>query len=165
MRATVLFLAALPAARALALIPATPGVERIVAELAAIDQALWRGHQARRDAADAVDAGFVRFLVAACRTQLAVTSALWARAERDSYCESYDNFESYRRLVLERPSRDADGVPLLSRSEIDRVVPAVFGVDVVWAALPTDGPRRARQARAILVAEALYEARRKQLAG
>ena len=30
MRATVLFLAALPAARALALIPVTPGVERIV---------------------------------------------------------------------------------------------------------------------------------------
>jgi hypothetical protein len=144
-------------------------LEDVAAELAAIDQALWRGHnfieQARRDAADAVDAGFVRFLVAACRTQLAVTSALWARAERDSYCESYDNFESYRRFVLERPSRDADGAPLLSRSEIDRVVPAIFGVDVVWAALPTDGPRRARQAHAILVAEALYEARRKQLAG
>ena len=50
--------------------------------------------------------------------------------------------------MLERPSRDADGVPLLSRSEIDRVVPAVFGVDVVWAALPIDGPRRERQARA-----------------
>ena len=129
--------------------------------------ALWRGHnsivQARRDAADAVDAGFVRYLVAAFRAQLAATSASWARAERDSYCESYDNFESYRRLVLERPSRDADGVPLLSRSEIDRVVPAIFGVDVVWAALPPDGPRRERQARAILVAEALYEARRKQL--
>ena len=92
------------------------------------------------------------------------TSALWARAEARNYCDSYDNFESYRRLVLERPSRDADGVPLLSRSEIDRVVPAVFGVDVVWAALPTDGPRRERQAHAILVAEALYEARRKQLA-
>ena len=61
------------------------------------------------------------------------------------------------------PSRDADGVPLLSRSEIDRVVPAVFGVDVVWAALPPDGPRRERQARALLVAVALYEARRKQL--
>ena len=153
--------------------PALPRVfcwgplEDVDAELAAIDQALWRGHnlikQARRDAADAVDAGFVRFLVAACRTQLAVTSALWARAERDSYCESYDNFESYRRFVLERPSRDADGVPLLSRSEIDRLVPAVFGVDVVWAALPIDGPRRERQARAILVAEVLYEARRKQL--
>ena len=142
-------------------------LEDVDAELAGIDQALWRGHnfieQARRDAADAVDAGFVRYLVAAFRAQLAATSASWARAERDSYCESYDNFESYRRLVLERPSRDADGVPLLSRSEIDRVVPAVFGVDVVWAALPTDGPRRARQAHAILVAEALYEARRKQL--
>ena len=37
MRSTVLFLAALPAARALALIPVTPGVERIVAELAAIE--------------------------------------------------------------------------------------------------------------------------------
>ena len=139
-------------------------LEVVTAELAAIDQALWRGHkiieQARRDAADAVDAGFVRFLVAACRTQLAVTSALWARAEARSYCDSYDTGA----LVLERPSRDADGVPLLSRSEIDRVVPAVFGVDVVWAALPTDGPRRERQARAILVAEALYEARRKQLA-
>ena len=142
-------------------------LEDVTAELAAIDQALWRGHnlikQARRDAADAVDAGFVRYLVAAFRAQLAAASASWARAERDSYCESYDNFESYRRLVLERPSRDADGVPLLSRSEIDRVVPAVFGVDVVWAALPPDGPRRERQARAILVAEALYEARRKQL--
>ena len=137
--------------------------EDVAAELAGIDQALWRGHkligQARRDAADAADAGFVRFLVAACRTQLAVTSALWARAERDSYCDSYDTGA----LVLERPSRDVDGVPLLSRSEIDRVVPAVFGVDVVWAALPIDGPRRERQARAILVAEALYEARRKQL--
>ena len=153
--------------------PAPPRVfcwgplEDVDAELAAIDQALWRGHcfikQARRDAANAVDAGFVRFLVAACRTQLAVTSALWARAERDSYCDSKDNYGSYRRFVLERPSRDADGVPLLSRSEIDRVVPAVFGVDVVWAALPTDGPRRERQARAILVAEVLYEARRKQL--
>ena len=153
--------------------PAPPRVfcwgplEDVDAELAAIDQALWRGHnfieQARRDAADAVDAGFVRYLVAAFRAQLAATSASWARAERDSYCESYDNFESYRRLVLERPSRDADGVPLLSRSEIDRVVPAVFGVDVVWAALPTDGPRRERQARALLVAEVLYEARRKQL--
>jgi hypothetical protein len=142
-------------------------LEDVDAELAGIEQALWRGHniieQARRDAADAVDAGFVRFLVAACRTQLAVTSALWARAEARNYRDSYDNFESYRRLVLERPSRDADGVPLLSRSEIDRVVPAIFGVDVVWAALPIDGPRRERQARAILVAEALYEARRKQL--
>ena len=142
-------------------------LEDVDAELAGIDQALWRGHnfieQARRDAADAVDAGFVRYLVAAFRAQLAAASASWARAERDSYCESYDNFESYRRLVLERPSRDADGVPLLSRSEIDRVVPAVFGVDVVWAALPTEGPRRERQARAILVAEVLYEARRKQL--
>ena len=150
--------------------PAPPRVfclgllEDVDAELAAIDQALWRGHcfveQARRDAADAVDAGFVRFLVAACRTQLAVTSALWARAERDSYCDA-DGFA--RRLVLEPPSRDADGVPLLSRSEIDRVLPAIFGVDIVWAALPIDGPRRERQARAILVAEALYEARRKQL--
>ena len=138
-------------------------LEDVDAELAGIEQALWRGHkiieQARRDAADAVDAGFVRFLVAACRTQLAVTSALWARAEARSYCDSYDTGA----LVLERPSRDADGVPLLSRSEIDRVVPAIFGVDVVWAALPTDGPRRARQAHAILVAEALYEARRRQL--
>ena len=153
--------------------PAPPRVfcwgapEDVAAELAAIDQALWRGQgfikQARRDAADAVDAGFVRFLVAACRTQLAVTSGLWARAERDSY-RRQPNCDSYHpRLVLERPSRDADGVPLLSRSEIDRVVPAVFGVDVVWAALPPDGPRRERQARAILVAEALYEARRKQL--
>ena len=143
--------------------PLEDALEDVDAELAAIDQALWRRHcfieQARRDAADAVDAGFVRFLVAACRTQLAVTSALWARAEARSYCDSYDTGA----LVLERPSRDADGVPLLSRSEIDRVVPAVFGVDVVWAALPTDGPRRERQARAILVAEALYEARRKQL--
>ena len=85
---------------------------------------------------------------------------MWARAEARSYCDSYDTGA----LVLERPSRDADGVPLLSRNEIDRVVPAVFGVDVVWAALPTDGPRRERQARALLVAEALYEARRKQLA-
>ena len=143
--------------------PLEDALEDVDAELAGIDQALWRGHkiieQARRDAADAVDAGFVRFLVAACRTQLAVTSALWARAEARSYCDSYDTGA----LVLERPSRDADGVPLLSRSEIDRVVPAVFGVDVVWAALPTDGPRRERQARAILVAVALYEARRKQL--
>ena len=142
-------------------------LEDVDAELAGIEQALWRGHkiieQARRDAADAVDAGFVRYLVAAFRAQLAATSASWARAERDSYCDSYDNFESYRRLVLERPSRDADGVPLLSRSEIDRVVPAIFGVDVVWAALPTDGPRRERQAHAILVAEVLYEARHKQL--
>jgi len=142
-------------------------LEDVDAELAGIDQALWRGQknieQARRDAADAVDAGFVRFLVAACRTQLAVTSALWARAEARNYRDSYDNFESYQRFVLERPSRDADGVPLLSRSEIDRVVPAVFGVDVVWAALPNDGPRRERQGRALLVAEALYEARRKQL--
>ena len=142
-------------------------LEEVDAELAAIDQALWRGHifikQARRDAADAVDAGFVRYLVAALRVPLAVTRVSWARAERDSYCDSYDNFESYRRFVLERPSRDADGVPLLSRSEIDRVVPAIFGVDVVWAALPTGGPRRARQAHALLVAEALYEARRKQL--
>ena len=141
--------------------------EDVDAELAAIDQALWRRHcfieQARRDAADAVDAGFVRYLVAALRVPLAVTRVSWARAERDSYCDSYDNFESYQRFVLERPSRDADGVPLLSRSEIDRVVPAVFGVDVVWAALPPDGPRRERQARAILVAEVLYEARRKQL--
>ena len=141
--------------------------EDVAAELAGIDQALWRGRnfieQARRDAADAVDAGFVRYLVAALRVPLAVTRVSWARAERDSYCESYDNYKSYRRFVLERPSRDADGVPLLSRSEIDRVVPAVFGVDVVWAAPPTDGPRRERQARALLVAEALYEALRKQL--
>ena len=140
--------------------PLEDALEDVDAELAGIDQARWRGHniieQARRDAADAVDAGFVRFLVAACRTQLAVTSALWARAEARNYRDSYDNFESYRRLVLERPSRDADGVPLLSRSEIDRVVPAIFGVDVVWAALPPDGPRRERPARAILVAEVLY---------
>ena len=31
--------------------------------------------------------------------------------------------------VMGPPSRDADGVPLLSKSEIDRVVPAKFGVD------------------------------------
>ena len=87
---------------------------------------------------------------------------MWARAEARSYCDSYDTGA----LVLERPSRDADGVPLLSRSEIDRVVPATFGVADAWAALPTDGQDRMwQQACALLVAEALYEARRKQLAG
>ena len=67
---------------------------------------------------------------------------------------------------METPSRDADGVPLLSRSEIDRVVPATFGVADAWAARPTDGQDRMwQQVCALLVAEALYEARRKQLAG
>jgi len=138
-------------------------IDDAAAELAEIDQVWWRGQkfieQARHAAADVVDAGFVRYLVAAFRVHLGGTLASCA-FEDDKRCFG---FPGDRRFVLERPSRDADGVPLLSRSEIDRVVPAVFGVDVVWAALPPDDPRRERQARAILVAEVLYEARRKQL--
>ena len=65
--------------------------------------------------------------------------------------------------VMGPPSRDADGVPLLSKSEIDRVVPAKFGIDDTWGAIPIGGELRARQARAILVAAALYDTRRRQL--
>ena len=142
-------------------------IDDAAAELAEIDQVWWRRQnfieQAHRDAADAIDAGFVRYLVAALRVPLAVTRVSWARAERDSYCDSYDNFESYQRFVLERPSRDADGVPLLSKSEIDRVVPAKFGIDDTWGAIPIGGELRARQTRAILVAAALYDTRQRQL--
>ena len=121
---------------------------------------------AARRYADAVGASFVPYYLAAFRTLLA-TSLVELTAVESASCvaaiSAGDHYDPHRQFVLEAPSRDADGVPLLSRSEIDRVVPAIFGVDVVWAALPTDGPRRERQARALLVAEALYEARRKQL--
>ena len=65
--------------------------------------------------------------------------------------------------VMGPPSRNADGVPLLSKSEIDRVVPAKFGIDDTWGAIPIGGELRARQTRAILVAAALYDTRRRQL--
>ena len=65
--------------------PLEDALEEVDAELAGIDQALWRGHnfieQARRDAADAVDAGFVRYLVAAFRAQLAATSSVRSHIE------------------------------------------------------------------------------------
>ena len=49
------------------------------------------------------------------------------------------------------------------KSEIDRVVPAKFGIDDTWGAIPIGGELRARQTRAILVAAALYDTRRRQL--
>jgi len=124
---------------------------------------------AARRYADAVGASFVPYYLAAFRTLLA-TSLVELTAVESASCvaaiSAGDHYDPHRQFVLEAPSRDADGVPLLSRSEIDRVVPATFGVAWAWAALPTDGQDRMwQQACALLVAEALYEARRKQLAG
>ena len=124
---------------------------------------------AARRYADAVGASFVPYYLAAFRTLLA-TSLVELTGVESASCvaaiSAGDHYDPHRQFVLEAPSRDADGVPLLSRSEIDRVVPATFGVADAWAALPTDGQDRMwQQACALLVAEALYEARRKQLAG
>ena len=55
------------------------------------------------------------------------------------------------------------GVRTELQSEIDRVVPAKFGIDDTWGAIPIGGELRARQTRAILVAAALYDTRRRQL--
>ena len=138
-------------------------------ELAAIGRVLDENKAcigAARQYADAVGDSFVPYYLAAFRTLLA-TSLVELTGVESASCvaaiSAGDHYDPHRQFVLEAPSRDADGVPLLSRSEIDRVVPAIFGVDVVWAALPPDGPRRERQAHAILVAEVLYEARHKQL--
>ena len=115
--------------------------------------------------AAAVGASFVPYHLAAFRILLALPLVQLACAESASCVADGDRYDPHRQFVLEAPSRDADGVPLLSRSEIDRVVPATFGVADAWAALPTDGQDRMwQQACALLVAEALYEARRKQLA-
>ena len=137
-------------------------------ELAAIGRVLDENKAcigAARDYADAVGASFVPYYLAAFQALLAVTFADYAYAEKAIRVANGDHYDPHRRFVLEAPSRDADGVPLLSRSEIDRVVPATFGVADAWAALPTDGQDRMwQQACALLVAEALYEARRKQLA-
>ena len=124
---------------------------------------------AARQYADAVGASFVPYYLAAFRTLLA-TSLVELTGVESASCvaaiSAGDHYDPHRQFVLEAPSRDANGVPLLSRSEIDRVVPAAFGVAWAWAALPTDGQDRMwQQACALLVAEALYEARRKQLAG
>ena len=42
-------------------------------------------------------------------------------------------------------------------------MPAKFGIDDTWGAIPIGGELRARQTRAILVAAALYDTRRRQL--
>ena len=42
-------------------------------------------------------------------------------------------------------------------------LPAKFGIDDTWGAIPIGGELRARQARAILVAAAMYDTRRRQL--
>ena len=123
---------------------------------------------AARRYADAVGASFVPYYLAVFRTLLA-TSLVELTAVESASCvaaiSAGDHYDPHRQFVLEAPSRDANGVPLLSRSEIDRVVPAAFGVAWAWAALPTDGQDRVwQQSCALLVAEALYEARRKQLA-
>ena len=141
-------------------------------ELAAIERVLGEKKAcigAARRYADAVGASFVPYYLAAFRTLLA-TSLVELTGVESASCvaaiSAGDHYDPHRQFVLEAPSRDANGVPLLSRSEIDRVVPATFGVAWAWAALPTDGQDRMwQQACALLVAEALYEARRKQLAG
>ena len=141
-------------------------------ELAAIGRVLDENKAcigAARRYADAVGASFVPYYLAAFRTLLA-TSLVELTGVESARCvaaiSAGDHYDPHRQFVLEAPSRDANGVPLLSRSEIDRVVPATFGVAWAWAALPTDGQDRMwQQACALLVAEALYEARRKQLAG
>ena len=141
-------------------------------ELAAIERVLNENKAcigAARHYADAVGASFVPYYLAAFRTLLATSLVELTCAESASCVAAIsagDGYDPHRQFVLEAPSRDADGVPLLSRSEIDRVVPATFGVADALAALPTDGQDRMwQQACALLVAEALYEARRKQLAG
>ena len=141
-------------------------------ELAAIERVLGEKKAcigAARRYADAVGAIFIPYHLAVFRTVLALPLVQCACAESASCVAAIsagDHYDPHRQFVLEAPSRDADGVPLLSRSEIDRVVPATFGVAWAWAALPTDGQDRMwQQACALLVAEALYEARRKQLAG
>ena len=140
-------------------------------ELAAIERVLDEKKAcigAARRYADAVGASFVPYYLAVFRTLLA-TSLVELTAVESASCvaaiSAGDHYDPHRQFVLEAPSRDANGVPLLSRSEIDRVVPAAFGVAWAWAALPTDGQDRVwQQSCALLVAEALYEARRKQLA-
>ena len=140
-------------------------------ELAAIERVLGEKKAcigAARRYADAVGASFVPYYLAAFRTLLATSLVELTCAESASCVAATraGDGDPHLQFVLEAPSRDADGVPLLSRSEIDRVVPATFGVADAWAALPTDGQDRMwQQACALLVAEALYEARRKQLAG
>ena len=138
-------------------------------ELAAIGRVLDENKAcigAARDYADAVGASFVPYHLAAFRILLALPLVQLACAESASCVADGDRYDPHRQFVLEAPSRDANGVPLLSRSEIDRVVPATFGVADAWAALPADGQDRVwQQSCALLVAEALYEARRKQLAG
>ena len=141
-------------------------------ELAAIGRVLDENKAcigAARQYADAVGDSFVPYYLAAFRTLLA-TSLVELTGVESASCvaaiSAGDHYDPHRQFVLEAPSRDADGVPLLSRSEIDRVAPAAFGVADAWVALPTDGQDRMwQQACALLVAEALYEARRKQLAG
>ena len=64
-------------------------------------------------------------------------------------------------IAYPSPARGRNSI--LSKSEIDRVVPAKFGIDDTWGAIPIGGELRARQARAILVAAALYDTRRRQL--
>ena len=136
-------------------------------ELAAIGRVLDE-KKACIGAARHFGASFVPYYLAAFRTLLA-TSLVELTGVESARCvaaiSAGDHYDPHRQFVLEAPSRDANGVPLLSRSEIDRVVPATFGVADAWAALPTDGQDRMwQQACALLVAEALYEARRKQLA-
>ena len=141
-------------------------------ELAAIGRVLDENKAcigAARDYADAVGAIFVPYHLAVFRTLLALPLVQCALADKFSCVAATragDGYDPHRQFVLEAPSRDANGVPLLSRSEIDRVVPATFGVAEAWAALPADGQDRVwQQSCALLVAEALYGARRKQLAG
>ena len=137
-------------------------------ELAAIGRVLDE-KKACIGAARHFGASFVPYYLAAFRTLLA-TSLVELTAVESARCvaaiSAGDHYDPHRQFVLEAPSRDANGVPLLSRSEIDRVVPATFGVAWAWAALPTDGQDLVwQQSCALLVAEALYGARRKQLAG
>ena len=138
-------------------------------ELAAIGRVLDENKScigAARHYAAAVGASFVPYHLAAFRILVALPLIKLACAESASCVADGSRYDPHRQFVLEAPLRDADGVPLLSRSEIDRVVPATFGVADAWDALPTDGQDRMwQQACALLVAEALYEARRKQLAG
>ena len=50
-----------------------------------------------------------------------------------------------------------------ARTELHILAPAKFGIDDTWGAIPIGGELRARQTRAILVAAALYDTRRRQL--
>ena len=121
-------------------------------ELAAIGRVLGEKKAcigAARRYADAVGASFVPYYLAAFRTLLA-TSLVELTAVESASCvaaiSAGDHYDPHRQFVLEAPSRDANGVPLLSRSEIgvvqsSRAAFAAAWPSRAWLDLPTTALR------------------------